>query len=152
MDLILVRHAEAVHRADWTGDDLNRPLTGRGRRVFVRFIRSLQDRLPAPHHIVSSSAVRAVETARLCADAFGKKKVEIDKFLNPGCTPARFRSFLREYRKSEALLVVGHEPDLSRILEHMTGARNGTLRMAKGALAHLECEKRSKRLRLLMAP
>ena len=152
MDLILVRHAKAVARAEWTGDDLERPLTRKGRREFLQFFRSVCERLPTPDCIVASKAVRAQKTAELCAAAFGKKRVLTDEALNPGCTPAKFRTVLRRHRHSGALLVVGHEPDLSGILEGMTGAESGTFRLPKGAVAQLESGKRNLRLRLLIAP
>jgi 8-oxo-dGTP diphosphatase len=58
--LIVVRHAVAVDRADWTGDDLLRPLTPLGERQAEGLVVRLQDH--PIERILSSPALRCTQT------------------------------------------------------------------------------------------
>jgi len=67
--VLLVRHALAGSRADWTGDDRVRPLDERGRRQAEGLVRVLS-RFEVVD-IVSADFVRCVETVEPLADAIG---------------------------------------------------------------------------------
>ena len=71
LELYLLRHAHAGQPADWAGDDAERPLTAKGRRQATALGLFLTERAVAPDAIVSSPLLRALETARLVADALG---------------------------------------------------------------------------------
>jgi len=58
--LIVVRHAVAVDRADWTGDDLLRPLTPQGRQQAEGLVLRLQGH--PIERILSSPALRCSQT------------------------------------------------------------------------------------------
>jgi 8-oxo-dGTP diphosphatase len=62
MPLLLVRHAWAGHREEWTDEDHERPLDERGREQAERLVELL---LAYPvEAIVTSPALRCVETVR----------------------------------------------------------------------------------------
>lgn len=79
--LYLVRHAAAGDRAKWTGDDLERPLTKKGRRQADAITKSLKK--AGIERIVSSPSLRCIQTVKPLAKAIGAK-VEISEALAEG--------------------------------------------------------------------
>lgn len=67
--LLLVRHAKAMLRRDWTGPDHERRLTGRGRRQAKELAQLLS--AYGIERLVSSSSTRCVDTLRPYADQRG---------------------------------------------------------------------------------
>ncbi len=65
--LVFLRHGKAVGRSSWNGPDLARPLDPRGRRCAQRLTASLA--ALGIEHVVSSDAVRCVDTVRPFATA-----------------------------------------------------------------------------------
>ena len=81
MTSVLVRHASAGDRDDWTEDDRLRPLDARGLRQAAGLVALL---LPfAPHRVVSSPYARCVQTVEPLAAALGVP-VEHDERLAEG--------------------------------------------------------------------
>jgi 8-oxo-dGTP diphosphatase len=67
--MLLIRHARAGERADWSGDDRRRPLDGRGRKQSADLVEALSDyRLT---RILSSPYDRCVQTVEPLAQARG---------------------------------------------------------------------------------
>jgi len=69
MPLLVVRHARAGRRSAYEGDDLDRPLSPRGRdqaEVLVPLLAGYQ-----PRRVLSSPAVRCFETVRPLAESLG---------------------------------------------------------------------------------
>jgi phosphohistidine phosphatase SixA len=66
MALYLVRHAVAVGRSSWDGDDDRRPLTPKGERQSKALVRLLGD--VEVRRIWTSPAVRCVDSVRPLAD------------------------------------------------------------------------------------
>ena len=110
--LYLVRHAKA---APGDPDEL-RPLTAEGREQ----ARLLAGRLAAeqPEAVVTSPLLRARETAELLARACGLQ-AEPDDRLAPGATPDEVRATASG--RGERVVVVGHQPDLGRVVAALTG-------------------------------
>jgi len=69
MTLLLIRHASAGDRDDWVGDDLLRPLDGRGLSQASRLPELLGDYEIA--RVLSSPAVRCVQTVEPLARSRG---------------------------------------------------------------------------------
>lgn len=76
--LYLVRHAKAGERRLWTGDDLDRPLSKKGRKQADLLARRLADL--GVERLLSSPYVRCVQTLEPLADLLDTK-VEIDDRL-----------------------------------------------------------------------
>ena len=112
MRLFLARHAEA---APGEPDEL-RTLTDDGRAA----ARGLADRLKAeqPDAVVSSPFLRARETADAIARAVGLT-AEVDERLAPGADGDVMRAVAEG--KGAAVVVVGHQPDLSEAVFMLTG-------------------------------
>jgi phosphohistidine phosphatase len=116
MKVFLVRHAIAHerNRARWP-DDALRPLTPAGKRKFRSAARGLAGVLPRSAALLTSPFVRARDTAALLAKAMGRKKVIECAELASGRPAHEVFEMLRA-RKDEAVILVGHEPNLSTLL------------------------------------
>jgi phosphohistidine phosphatase len=117
MDLILWRHAEAEDGPP----DLERRLTPRGHKHAARVAEWLLQRLPAKFVVLASPARRAQETALALGVAF--KTVER---LAPGASVAQILEAAGWPDRKNAVVVVGHQPDLGRAAAHLvSGAAIG---------------------------
>ena len=116
MKVFLVRHAIAHERdrTRWPNDAL-RPLTPGGKRRFRTAARGLAQVLPRSAALLSSPFVRARDTAALLAEALGRKKIIECGVLASGQPAHKVFEMLRA-RKDEAVILVGHEPNLSTLL------------------------------------
>ena len=70
VQLSLLRHAHAGDPAKWKGPDADRPLSPKGRRQADQLARFLAEHDLRPDLLVSSSKVRAVQTAEAVARVF----------------------------------------------------------------------------------
>ncbi|HEY1898402.1 MAG TPA: histidine phosphatase family protein [Steroidobacteraceae bacterium] len=118
MRLYLVRHAIAAERdAKRWPDDRQRPLTAVGARRFKRTAKSVVNLMQSAgpvDRLISSPLVRARQTATILHRAGLPEPVE-ESVLAPGRTAARVLAVLRAH-DAKAIAVVGHEPDLGRLL------------------------------------
>ena len=69
MAVLLVRHAIAVARHRWEGDDDDRPLTDRGRAQAAALVAQLRPLRPTD--VASSPSLRCVDTVAPLAEALG---------------------------------------------------------------------------------
>ena len=115
MRLYLVRHAEAAAG----GPDELRPLTPAGREQARALAARLRSEGVRPDAIVSSPLVRARETAQLLAAELGVE-IRADDRVAPGATAPSLAEAVGGL--GETVIVVGHQPDCSRIAAALTGA------------------------------
>jgi phosphohistidine phosphatase len=114
VQLVIVRHAEA---AAGEPDEL-RPLTAEGRETARALGQRLDSEGIRPDAVLTSPLLRARETAQELARPAGLE-AEPDERLAPGATAAGVRSAAQE--RGETVVVVGHQPDCSRIAAELTG-------------------------------
>lgn len=132
MDLYLLRHAKA-ERAAPNGDDAARPLSQKGQRDARRLGRWMRDRGIALDLVATSALARAQETATLVIQGGGlPPSFEAWEELEPGGTVDGVLARLAALDPDRAVLVVGHEPQLSALVSVAIGG--GRIRLAKGAL------------------
>ena len=135
--LYLVRHAIAGERdVRKYPDDALRPLTTQGARRFKRATRGLKTLLPEVDCLLCSPLLRARQTAAILHEAADLPQPREEPALAPGSSSARVLAALREYQ-AQVLVVVGHEPALSRLLTVCTAGANArvAVRFRKGAVA-----------------
>lgn len=133
MHLYIMRHGEAGPSQPWASDDA-RTLTDEGREELRRIGRFLAGVGLHPDAIISSPLPRALETARIIADALGTPGAVVeDPALAPGCRPAGFQAAFHRNR-GERTMFVGHEPDLSTLIGWLTG---GWVEMPKAGFARV---------------
>jgi phosphohistidine phosphatase len=143
MRLYLMRHALAVSREAFDGDDARRPLTEAGHRQARQVAAGLKRLQVSVGAVVTSPYARAVQTAEHVACVFGPgfllKKLEE---LEPSHSPHRTSEALRAFAMHEHLLLVGHEPHLSDWLgELVTGHHGLRCLMKKGGVACVEVDR-----------
>ena len=114
VQLVIVRHAEA---ASGEPDDL-RPLTPAGREAARALGLRLADEGLEPDAVLTSPLLRARETAQELARPAGLEP-EPDERLAPGATAEAVRAAAEE--RGETVIVVGHQPDCSRIAAALAG-------------------------------
>lgn len=119
--LVLIRHAKSSW--DHPGlDDHERPLNDRGLRDAPRMGRRLADEGLEPDAILSSTAVRAVTTAELLAEALGfaTDRVVADERLY-ATTAAGLLDVIGELDSSvHTAMVVGHNPEMESLVHRFT--------------------------------
>lgn len=143
-EVILVRHAIAHerNRVRWPNDAL-RPLTTAGIRKFRRSASGLTHCLPKSVALLTSPFVRARETAAILADALGRgKAIECPELASGESAQACF-DLLRK-RKEDAVVLVGHEPNLSNFLSAAVCGAGGRMKteFKKGGAACVEFNSR----------
>ena len=129
MKLYLMRHGKADW-ADWDRPDDERPLNKQGAKQMKRVARILRERGVAPAVILSSPLPRARQTADHVAEALGLA-VTVEPMLAPGFDRLSLRELLKKHDQP-TVMMVGHEPDLSNVIEDLTG---GVVVMNKAAIA-----------------
>jgi phosphohistidine phosphatase len=142
MNLYIMRHAEAEDDNESGGDEA-RSLTVRGRertRDAAGGLRALGLRFDA---ILTSSLLRASETAELVANEYANNPPpQVLPALSPDVSPREALAALTPFARHEQVLVVGHEPQLSRLVG-MLLTSGGTLgiKLKKGACVALDLPK-----------
>jgi len=129
VQLVIVRHAEA---ASGEPDEL-RPLTPQGREAARALGRQLEREGFQPDAILTSPLLRARETAQELARPTGVEP-EPDERLAPGATAESVRAAVEE--RGETVVVVGHQPDCSRIAAELAGGEEPAF--APGAMLAIE--------------
>ena len=129
--LWLLRHGEAEPAG--AGPDAERPLTERGRAQAQAAGRALL-RLGVDFDAVyASPRLRALDTARLAAAELGLRH-HVHQPLHGGFDRAAAEDLLAASGPDARLLLVGHEPDFSRLVYDFTGGR---VDFKKGGVAAL---------------
>jgi phosphohistidine phosphatase len=122
-ELLLLRHAKSAWDTD-APSDFERPLAKRGRRDAPRMGAWIRDRGLLPDHVVSSSAKRAVETVQLALAEMGVAEAVVAWSDDVYDADA---SILLDVladcpRDRRRVLLVGHNPALEDLLEHLAGS------------------------------
>jgi phosphohistidine phosphatase len=81
-------------------------------------------------------------------------KLQIDDGLRPGATFADFTKLLAKYERYEAIMVVGHNPNLSEFLSRLIcgGTGRGAVDLKKGAVARVETLRQQGMLQWCVTP
>ena len=137
MNLILWRHADAhpsPHSYPYPGDanltpDLERPLTGKGRRQAAAIAIWLDKHLPNSAKIFVSPAVRSIETASAL-----DRKYKIVPELAPGAQAASLLTAAGWPDNRHPVVIVGHQPALGQLASLLLFGVEQDLSMPKGAV------------------
>jgi phosphohistidine phosphatase len=140
MNLYILRHGIAVeHGAAGYENDDERPLTGKGERkmwVIAEAIKALEISFDS---IFSSPLVRARQTAEIVAEALKcVKRLELTDTLAPQESAKPLIQFLRDQGAMDDILLVGHEPFLSRLIALLiSGDSETSVLLKKGGFCKL---------------
>lgn len=132
MELLIVRHAIAWERnARRWPDDAARPLSPQGVERARKAAAGLKALGPRPLRVLVSPLVRARETAAILTRHAGWPTAFECPELAPGAEPKVLLAAIRQ-AATERIAVVGHEPDLGRLLAAcLGGARPQGLQFRK---------------------
>jgi phosphohistidine phosphatase len=148
--LWLLRHAEAEPHG--TRADAQRRLTARGRRQARTAGLALTQMGASFELIMFSPKVRAAETAKLAAEGWSdraRSRMAEHAPLAGGFDARQALEASAGTGEDGRLLLVGHEPDLSRIVGEITGGR---IDMKKGGVAAVRLEAGGGELVALLRP
>jgi phosphohistidine phosphatase len=144
MQLVIIRHAIAEDPKEFaqTGrPDAQRPLTDEGVDKMKRGVRGLREVLPEITLIATSPYVRAVETAKIVAQAYKDVRIVIIHELVPSESGDAFVAWLRGLKSVPVVAVVGHEPHLSALASWLlSGQTRSAIELKKGAMLSMEFE------------
>jgi phosphohistidine phosphatase len=134
--LLVFRHGIAEDTAD-DGTDASRVLTPQGVQRTRKAARGLAEFCDPPDVILTSPKARARQTAEAAADAFGRPIEVLDELADGPPAPALEALAVRI---EDTVMVVGHEPMLSELVEQIcTGGRSvGFVDLRKAGCACLD--------------
>ncbi len=135
MQLYFLRHGLADW-PDWDpARDHERPLTKEGMKKMKATAKTLAALGLKFDAILSSPYTRAWQTADIVANALGLE-ASSEPRLAPGFNLEKLAGVLKENADVEALLLVGHEPSFSAVIEQLIDG--GRVMMKKGAMARVD--------------
>lgn len=136
MRVTFLRHGKAADRESWQGDDAGRPLTKAGIEQAREVLRAVRDLVKADE-IWTSPWLRARHTAELASGIWKLPLRECAWMAGDGGDP---EEWTRRLEGAPDVVLVGHEPDLGRVIGHLLGGP--ALPLRKTGLAELDGEPR----------
>jgi phosphohistidine phosphatase len=133
MDLILLRHGKAED-SHAMGDSA-RALVDKGREQARKAARALKRADMLPDIVLSSPLVRAKQTADEFCDTASISGAITQSWLACGMSPETALKELAGFSEFESVMIVGHEPDFSGLVECLLGISSGSVKMKKGGMA-----------------
>ena len=143
MELYILRHAEAEDPGPDCRTDAERRLTAKGGKQSSAAAAALRTMEVTFDLILTSPLTRARQTANIVAKALRlAKRVEASANLAPGGDP---RSLVAALNKRvgdlSSVLLVGHEPWLSRFISQLVAGHSGSaIELKKAGLCKLSVE------------
>jgi phosphohistidine phosphatase len=155
MIIYFLRHANAGERLTNPKKDEKRALDRDGIEQCGMVGRALVALDTTVDIIISSPLKRAAQTASLVGNELGYEgKLQLEDALRPSASFADFHHMLEKYAKQEAIMVVGHNPNLSEFVGRTIsepGCEAG-VELKKGAVAKVEMSRNSAVLQWCITP
>jgi phosphohistidine phosphatase len=144
MNIFILRHGIAAERDEWDSrDDSLRPLTGEGEKQLRKISRAMKKMELEFDLILSSPYERAKTTAEIIADGLKfKKPLKLSENLAVEGDPQELVHEINALKpQPTSLLLVGHEPYLSRLVSQLTsGESDVNIDFKKAGLCKLKVE------------
>jgi phosphohistidine phosphatase len=144
MKIYILRHGIAMEKKDWTPrDDRKRPLTKEGMEKIRRAAKTFQRLELDFDRILTSPYERAFKTAKIVSTILKmEKETEIWQELAADADPRAFLRKLSPQRRWKRVLLVGHDPYLSRLIARLsTGTEEVFVNLKKGGVCLLETDR-----------
>jgi phosphohistidine phosphatase len=116
-------------------------LTPDGKRELRGVLRVAHEAGVDPDVILTSPWTRALETATAAREAFGTEQLIETKSLLPDVLPMHIWGEIRSIRPLKEIMVVGHEPHLSRLAAFLLEAPVA-IDMKKAAIIRIDVQER----------
>jgi phosphohistidine phosphatase len=143
MNLFILRHGIAVeHGAAGYENDDERPLTSKGERKVWMIAEAMKALEISFDSILSSPLVRTRETAEIVAEALkSRKRLELTETLEPQESAKPLIEYLNDQGAVDNVLLVGHEPFLSRLISLLISGNPGaSVLLKKGGFCKLSTD------------
>jgi phosphohistidine phosphatase len=140
MQVYILRHgiAEEVRPG---GSDADRALTNEGRKKLREVLRLAEKADVVPSLILTSPYVRAVQTAETVMEVLGYANDLLrTEALIPSADPAGLWEEIRVHQGVMQLMLVGHEPMLSKLVAFLLNSSALMVDVKKGALIRIDVE------------
>jgi len=148
MELVIIRHAKAEAHGH-PGGDAARALVAKGVAQAEQIGRFLRGVGCLPDLTLTSPLVRACQTAERLCDSAGVARPVVQPWLASGMDPETAVRELGAFAAFDRVAIVGHEPDLSSLIEWLLGATGGSVEVKKAGITGLELRGGGRRARLL---
>jgi phosphohistidine phosphatase len=155
MIVYFLRHANAGQKRLNPVQDEKRPLDKEGIeqcRYVGRLLNSLDTNVDL---ILSSPLKRSMQTAAMVGNELDyEQQIERTPALQPNASYESFRQLLLQIRELEAVMVVGHNPNMSKFLSLLVsgGLSERAIEMKKGSVARVEIGPKRSVLNWLVTP
>ena len=155
MIVYFLRHGNAGQKRLSPVQDDKRPLDKEGIeqcRYIGRLLNSMDTHVDL---ILSSPLKRAMQTAATVGNEIDyEQRIERSPALQPTADYERFRQLMSQIRDLEAVMVVGHNPNMSKFLSLMItgGLSERAVDMKKGSVARVEMGPKRAVLNWLVTP
>ena len=155
MNLLVIRHAVA-EEASLTGQDKDRPLSGKGRDHFSQFCKHLSFLKLKFDLLLESHLLRAQQTADIVCQYFSVQSRASSDNLNPLSNPESLLLELSSHNL-DSIAIIGHQPFLSHFMSYcLTDDVKNCIIFKRGAMAFLDfplaVQKGSAQLKSLLDP
>ena len=120
--IVLIRHAKSDWDNPWL-EDHDRPLADRGVKDAQKMAKRLKKRILKPEIILSSTALRAVETAKITTKELNlpEEEIRFEKKLYHA-SPGTLLKYIHLQKDSKnTLLIFGHNPGLNELITYLGG-------------------------------
>jgi phosphohistidine phosphatase len=143
MNLFLLRHGKAQPRSPKWRPDSKRPLTREGESSMFAVARGIKALEVSFDVILTSPYVRALRTAEILAEVYESEKLFETARLTPEAGAKDILDEVNEnFSAAGEIVLVGHEPFLSRLISTLlTGADGMTMELKKAGFCKLTIEK-----------
>jgi len=139
MEIYFLRHGDAGTTAGWKGSDAERPLSKEGTARMEEEAAAIAELRPTLDMVLTSPLVRARQTAEIVARKLRlMKALFVEERLAPGFEASLLQQILVERHPTRGVMVVGHEPDFSRVISACIGG--GAVECKKGSLIRVDID------------
>ncbi|HIJ88547.1 MAG TPA: protein phosphatase [Desulfuromonadales bacterium] len=140
MILYVLRHAEAVEKSE-TLEDQWRYLTEKGRATAKKMSSSIARFGPKTRLTITSPLTRAVQTAEIAAENACRKNVVVaSTLLLPEAGIPELVAYLKGGTDARRVMIVGHEPQLGKLVAALLGRTEEVVSLSKGACVTLKLD------------
>jgi len=155
MILYFLRHASAGQHLANPKKDEKRALDKEGIEQCGYIGRALAALDVQVDAIVSSPLKRCTQTASLVGNELGYEgKLQVEAGLRPEAGLADFRKLVEKYSRQEAIMVVGHNPNLSQFLGSVISDSGceASVELKKGGVAKVEMRRTAGMMQWCVTP
>lgn len=155
MVIYFLRHANAgVKRANPVKDE-QRPLDKDG-ILQCRYVGALLAALDIQvDQVITSPLKRAMQTASLVGNDIGfDSRLQVSDALRPSATFEDFRQLIHASARFEAIMVVGHNPNLTEFISQIVtnGGSRKSIELKKGGVARVDFSPKRSVLNWMVTP